>query len=189
MTYKTQNIFKMTNSEFTKYQKQQLNWQFKVDFLKEEIKKLGQEKKYPIFWIASFLLKTQVIEFEIKQLFSSLDLEIEVNLRKSGATLHRNIRNPEDFDGKMLGQTLNCFYEFDGIVTNDLKNNLKRLNTLRNDFTHRMFDLDKDIKQILSNAKKGVDLANKILDQITNLKQKIDEFWKEARKKIKNDKK
>jgi len=176
MTYKTENIFKMNTTDFIKYQKQQESWRFKVDFLKTEIEKLSYEKKYPIFWIASFLLKAQVIEFELKQLFLPLDLEVAIGLRKSGSEIHRKIRLPDDFDRHTLNQTISSICEFRGMIDDALKTNLEELGKLRNSFAHHMFDNDKDIKQLLNDAKKGVAIVNKITEKLENLNNRLKEI-------------
>ena len=44
-----------------------VDWRVKNNFLKKKISVLEKTKEYPIFSISCFLLKTQLIEFELNR--------------------------------------------------------------------------------------------------------------------------
>lgn len=177
-----ENLFKKKNDDLIGYLNRLQTWRVKVDLLKDQINKLAKLKDFPIFCIAAFLLKSQIVEFELKEMFISLDLEVAIKLRISNSDLTREIRDPSDFDNKTLGQTITCFCEYKGMVTEKLKKQLQDLNALRNKFTHHMFDAKTDIRTLTDDAEKGLALANVILDQLNTLSLKLKEKWEQNAK-------
>jgi hypothetical protein len=176
------NVFKMKENDLIGYINRLQSWRIKVDFLKDQIDKLAKLKDFPIFCIAAFLLKTQIIEFELKEMFISLDLEVAIKLRISNSDLTREIRDPSEFDNKTLGQIITCFCEYNGIVTVKLKKQLHELNSLRNKFTHHIFDAKTETKSLTDDAEKGLTMANDILDQLSILSLKLKEKWEQGAK-------
>ena len=94
----------------------------------------------------------------------------------------RIIRTPRDFEDYTLGRVVSVICEFDGIISEQLKNDLSSLNGKRKQFVHHLFSIKTDAKQIIEDAKNGFKLADKIISEI----KKIDE---ELTLKYKNDKK
>lgn len=97
--------FKMKNSKSNKSEddprKRLIEWLVKIRFLKDQIEKLEQLKDLVIIPIAVFLLKSQIIEFELKQIIFSLDLHLYSQNRSK--LMNRRVRTPKDLEGLTLG--------------------------------------------------------------------------------------
>ncbi len=155
------------NKEMKNLTKSMGNWLFKIDFLKEEIDKLGKLENWPIISISTFLLKCQVIEFELKHLIYAFDFHLD--LKNSSDSIKRHIRTPNELNDLTLGQSIRIFSEFEAIAIDKLKNQLKSIVTLRNDFTHHLFSQKGNIKELIEDAKRGIVIANSILSKLKEL--------------------
>ena len=172
-----------------------VEWWTKIDFLKNQISKLEQLKDFPVFAVAAFLLKCQIIEFELKQVIFSLDLHLY--FQTSSKHFKKRVRTPKDLDDLTLGKLVNQFNQFirpsDPIISVKLKDNNKNsqndtLNKLkdildevvtkRNEFTHRLFSPGKDIKILIKEAESGIDNANKTLELFKELEKEIKNYEK-----------
>lgn len=165
-------------NNYTKYS----NWHKKVGYLKKETESLGKLGEHPILVISAFLLKCQVIEFELKQLISSLDLEIAINLRFMNSELKRKIRTPNNFEDYTLGKIVSTFCEFDGIVDEQLRRDVTNLNKKRNKFTHHLFSPETDVNQVIEDAKGSLALADKIISGLQKLNEKLNQRFKNEEK-------
>lgn len=170
--------------------KQFVNWQVKIDFLKDQILKLEKLTNFPIFAIAAFLLKCQIIEFELKQAIFSIDSHLY--FQSKSQKFKRRVRTPKDLDNLTLGLLVGEVDKFIGptdpaisINIKDEKNN-SSTNTLgrlkgvlhqvvgkRNEFTHRLFSSGKDIKTLIKQAEDGISDVNKALELLKNIEQEL----------------
>lgn len=147
------------------------NWLRKIYIIKKEIESLEKINKGAAYSVAVFLLKCQVIEFELKQLISSLDSFLHFNSRSR--LIRYKIRWPKDLNGLTLGQLCKEMQKFEG-STSKLTDLLIRLVKSRNDFTHHLFNIGKSIDEIEDEATKGSRIADQVLDKITKIGQKIE---------------
>ena len=146
-------------------------WITKIESLKSEIKALENLQNNPIINASSlsigvFLLKMQIVEFELKQIISTLDGAINRELIKNKFSLTKTIRYPKDLEGLTLGKIINIFCEFEGPVSDALKKDLQKLNKLRNDFTHNLFNQDKNLADMKQEACAGINISNLIIEYI-----------------------
>ena len=168
------------NVSLDKIKEKYISWVVKVNKLKDEIKALSDLQSNPIvnaptLSIGVFLLKSEVIEFELKQIISTFDSAINSELTKNKYILIRKIRYPGDLYELTLGQTIGLFCEFESkTIPDELKTDLKKLNALRNDFTHHIFNQHKSIDDLKKEACDGI----KISDLILNYLNKLNEFLK-----------
>ena len=88
----------MKNSKLNKdesdLRKRLVDWFVKIKFLKDQIEKLEQLKDLVIISIAAFLLKCQIIEFELGQVVFSLDSHLHSQSRSR--FINRRVRTPRD---------------------------------------------------------------------------------------------
>jgi len=144
-------------------------WFVKVFRLKKEISILEELQKKPTIQsptlsIAVFLLKTQIIEFELRQIIFEFDSIVRTNLNESNSAINRKVRFPKEFEVDTLGKTIHTFREFEGLVPEKLKIDLTKLNSLRKDFTHHLFSPKINYNNLRTDATHGIKLANKILE-------------------------
>ena len=170
-----------------------VEWLTKIRFLKDQIGKLEQLKDLVIVSIAVFLLKCQIIEFELKQVIFSLDLHLYSQNRSK--LINRRVRTPRDLEDLTLGQLVREFRQFitasDNPVTtkkdrnpkennilNQLKQNLNRLVKKRNEFTHKLFSLGKNALILTDEAQEGIKIANKTLVLLESLENELKTYEK-----------
>lgn len=139
-------------------------WMAKVNFLKTEINKLESIKNIPIIYISVFLLKCQLIEFELKQTLFILDLFLNnlqiVHIKKQ---IGRKVRTPKDFDQFTFRKLVIEMNQFEGTLVDDLKVRLNKLVDWRDHFTHHLFSQKKSIQELIEIAEKGINTANEVL--------------------------
>lgn len=185
---------KIINKEKYDPRKVLVGWLAKIKFLKDQIEKLEQLKDLVIISIAVFLLKSQIIEFELKQIIFSLDLHLYSQNRSK--LVNRLIRRPKDLDGLTLGELVREFKQFitsseppvlvdNKVETQDknglfkeLKQDLTLLVKKRNEFTHRLFSLEKDVSILTKEAQEGIKIANKTLKLLEVLEIELKNYEK-----------
>lgn len=150
-----------------------VDWQIKNEFLKKQIDALGKVKNLPIFQISSYLLKTQLIEFELKQLITGLDQHLFFSSRSK--VLKLQTRTPKDLDEKRmtLGDLKEEIKRFEGSILKELQATLPKLVKLRNEFVHQLFKPG-SIKELNQKSEEGLKLADEVIVYI----EKIDKFLK-----------
>ena len=150
-----------------------LKWYAKIDFIKDQVKKLDSLKEFPIFALASFHLKTQLVEFELKQLLSSIEFNLHQN--NTSKVAKRKTRTPRYFDDKKftLGRLVEEMSFFNGNEIDELNNNLIILVEERNKFTHNLFNQKTQVEDLVEVSKKSLPLANIVLKQIENINKKF----------------
>jgi len=186
-----QSLTKLNNLRIEKDHKRIIvEWWAKISFLKNQISKLEQLKDFPVFTVAAFLLKCQIIEFELKQIIFSLDLHLY--FQTESKHFKKRVRTPKDLNDLTLGKLVNVFNQFirpsDPIVSikikddkkdpqkdilNELKDILDEVIVKRNEFTHRLFSPGKDIQILIKGAESGIDNANKALKLFKELEKEI----------------
>lgn len=142
-------------------------WFIKTNFIEDQINKLEQLQNFPIINISVFLLKSQLIEFRLRQLLFTLDSHIQTN--NTSNLVVRKIRKPKEMDRFTLGMLVHEFTLYRGLNLDELSQYLGELSSLRNNFTHHLFSHDKDVKQMSDDADKGVKMTNKVLKLIEDL--------------------
>lgn len=171
-----------------------VDWLVKIKFLKDQIEKLEQLKDLVIISIAVFLLKSQIIEFELKQIIFSLDFHLYS--RNRSKLVNRLVRTPKDLEGLTLGELVREFKKFitsseppvlvgnkaasrdkDGFLK-ELKQDLTLLVEKRNEFTHRLFAIGKDVSILTDEAQKGIKIANKTLKLLEVLEIELKNYEK-----------
>lgn len=158
----------------TKAFKEVVGWRVKNDFLKKQIGTLEKTKNFPIFCISCFLLKSQLIEFELKQLITSLDLHL--SSFNTSPVLETVIKTPKHLDDRKmtLGKLKDEIDKYDGKILDELKKNLSGLVKLRNSFVHELFNPG-NINELIVSSEKGLEVANNVIKSI----ETVDELLKE----------
>jgi len=166
-----------------------VEWLVKIQILKDQIGKLEKLKDFPIVGIAAFLLKCQIIEFELKQIISSLDF----HLRSQSVSKHfrKRVRTPKDLDDSTLGKLVGEFSQFirpsdppistklelendERDILKELKGVLDKVVIKRNEFTHRLFSPGKDTNALVKEAESGISNVNKALELFRELEKEIE---------------
>lgn len=182
----------MQNSKLNKseddHRKRLIDWLVKIKLLKEQIEKLEQFKDLVIISISVFLLKCQIIEFELKQTIFTLDFHLYSQNRSK--LINRRVRTPRDLEDLTIGQLVREFRQFivasdspvvirknknseENNVLNQLKYNLDRLVEKRNVFTHKLFSLGRYISMLTEEAQEGIKIANKTLVLLESLENEL----------------
>lgn len=150
-----------------------LPWQIKMDFLKNQISALEKLSQFPIIAISVFLLKSQLIEFELKQLITEIDLHL--GFSSNSKIIRRRTLKPVDMDGWSLGKIRKHLLTYNSKTFTTLQQELKKLVDLRNMFTHKLFSSSRDISSLTKDSEKAIPLANKIMDEIETVRKKLEE--------------
>lgn len=187
----------MQNSKINKEEydprKVLVRWLVKIRFLKNQIEKLEQLKDLVIISISVFLLKCQIIEFELKQTIFSLDFHLHSQSRSK--LINRKVRTPRDLENLTLGQLVKEFTQFitfsdtpiatgknmnpnSKSILNQLKQNLNLLVKKRNEFTHKLFSLGKNTLMLTKEAQEGIKIANKTLVLLESLENELKNYEK-----------
>ncbi len=142
-------------------------WYTKIRFIKDQTNKLEQLSSIPIIQLSVFLIKSQLVEFELKHLFPTLDAYL--NEQSNSSLVTRNIRSSisKDYE-KTLGQLIQELNGYNGDLLDPLKKDLEELRTIRNLLVHRLL-APGNLLQVIAQAEKGVVLANKVLEEIQNI--------------------
>lgn len=170
--------------------KQLVEWRVKIQFLKDQIENLEKLKDFPIIAVAVFLLKCQIIEFDLKQIICSIELHLFA--QTNSKLFKRIVRTPKDLeDSKFtLGNLVKEFEQFirptdppisikinngnsNKDVLKELKRTLNRVVSKRNEFAHRLFSPGKDIQMLIKEAESGLDNANKALELLKELEKEL----------------
>lgn len=153
----------------SKFVKGYFDWMGKDLFLKDGISKI-EKFKNPIFQIAAFLLKTQLIEFELKQLISAFDLHLYFS--NYSEILKRKTKTPKEMDERRmtLGKLNKELNDYEGDFLDDLKANLEELNKFRNKFVHQLFGPGSK-NELIKECKKGLIVANKVIKNIETVNE------------------
>jgi len=186
------NIFRDKEAQ-EKYIQQRV----KIDQLLEQTGAIRKFKGEPVFVISAFILTSQYVEFTLRSFIFLLDSVTNMDLKGAKSKIERRPRRPEQFEKKTLGQTINAIKEFRGIITQDFKDELDKLNQLRIDFIHHLYSSSKSTSELITDSREGLkvcdsilDKKNLILDQLFAIdpssptaKAKIDEGTKSTTKK------
>lgn len=149
-------------------------WYKKISFIEHQINSLEEIRDIPLISISVFLLKAQYIEFQLKQLITSLDQHIFFS--STSSLVKAQVRNPkklEDDGVKMLGQILKELKKYKGDLLITLVSYLADLNKARIKFTHKLYDPEGTIKQLHKEAENGINLANRTLQEIRNIEMEL----------------
>jgi len=148
------------------------DWYRKIAYLKENIDAL-ELLDFSITKIAGFLLKTQLIEFELRELLSNLDMHMRFASQSS--VLKLKTRIPTYFEEKFtLGKLIEEINRFDGEFLANVKPKLGRLRVLRNDFTHHLFSVKSSLDQLFKDSEEGIILSNEILEELSEIEEFLD---------------
>lgn len=146
-------------------------WLYKIDFLKDEINKLEKLESFPIIRISVFLLKSQLIEFELEHQLYSIDFYLYAH--NNSKLIKREVRTPKKLDQLTLRKLVNEYKQLRGKELVELNTYLKRLVDLRDNFTHHLFSIDKNTKKMSDDSDRGIEIANKVLTLIKDLDSKL----------------
>ena len=141
--------------------------------IRKHIAELEKSGKDSSLLISAFLLKSQLIEFELWKLIQTLDYCIIINLSSSHSIVTRIERTSDYFRDKTLGHLVTLVKEFEGLVSDEFKDDLTHLNGLRNDFIHHSFSSKKTISDLREDAGEGLKVGDKILDEIYSIVDEI----------------
>ena len=150
-------------------------WFFKIRYLKNQISSIEKIEGIPVLTISVFLLKSQLVEFEIKQLITALDQHLFFS---NGSEVVNVIpRTPSFFDEKIftLGALIEEMKRYNSPKVKDVLKELNELNGLRRQFTHKLFNVDKKLGEVNSESKRGIVVANTVLRKIEELEKFLHE--------------
>lgn len=138
------------------------DWFIKINFLRDQIDSLSKVNS-PIALIAAFLLKAQLIEFELKQLLFALDLHYSEN--NSSNILKKEKRVPRYFDDKRytLGRLIDEVNKYEGAFLEPLQKDLDGLNSLRVKFSHHLFQSESSLDDLINDAAKGLKVCDRLI--------------------------
>ena len=105
------------------------DWWQKILYLENQVDSLEKIKGIPTISISVFLLKTQYVEFQLKQLITSIDQHIFFS--NFSSVIKPQVRTPrqlEDSNIRMLGQILNELKKYKGESLKNLISYLGELN-------------------------------------------------------------
>lgn len=147
-------------------------WRDKISCLSQQILQLQPEGDSPIVAISKFLLTSQLVEFQLKELLLTLGFS---KWLRSGEDY---ISDPAKFDeksytlGNLVFDELSKYTDVIGVKR--LHGRLKRLLGQRNDFTHRLFSSHLPIEKLQPLSLKGIVLGETILQSMFELERKLD---------------
>ncbi|MDD5567158.1 MAG: hypothetical protein PHH01_03090 [Patescibacteria group bacterium] len=147
-------------------------WWFKVDVIKGQIEKIEKLNNYTIFSLSSFILKTLLIEFELKQFLSRLELYISTH--NDSEIVHIRSRTPKDFDDDKftLGRLTKELSKYEGKLFMNLNKNLEILKSKRNKYIHKLFNPG-NIVDMHDELLNGIKLTNTIIKEISEINSKL----------------
>jgi len=153
---------KMQKSET---EKKFIEWIIKIKFLKDQIFKLNKLKDFPILSIALFLLKSQLIEWELKQLIIRMDLYL--SFFHSSKILSIKVRTPREMSNEKwtFGRVVKELDRYGGKFLQTLKTECKKLVKLRNYFHHELFRPG-NINDLIKKADEGLEITDRIIKEI-----------------------
>jgi len=154
--------------------KKMVDWNVKIKFLKDQILEIEKRKDLKIAPVFSFILKSQLIEWEIKQLITELDLHLSFS--NSSEVLRKKIITPREMDEQKwtLGKLIAEFKKYKGEFLKDLQTRLEKFNDLRNKFVHHLFNPG-SIEDLMKEAEQGLELANRIINDIEQANKFLNE--------------
>jgi len=164
-------------AQLDEVQKRFVLWVTKINKLKEEVNALSSLQSNPIInaptlSVGVFLLKMEIIEFELKQIIFTLDSTVHDELVNNKSVISRGTRSPKELEDRTLGKIVGVFCEFESkVIPDQLKTDLKKLNSLRNDFTHNLFDSRKSIEDLKKEACEGINISDHILEYFASLNE------------------
>lgn len=141
------------------------DWFRKIHHIKNEIESLERIKNVTSISVSVFLLKSQLIEFELKQLFTSIDQHLIFS--SSSKIIKLKIRTPSFLDNQRqtLGSLIDELDRYESELLELLKEKLKKLKKIRNAFTHNLFSPG-SLGDLTADAEKGIQLANEALKEL-----------------------
>lgn len=149
-----------------------LDWFRKIERIKNEIKDLEKVSNVTTIYISVFLLKSQLIEFELKQLINTLDQHLYFT---SGSTILKiRVKTPLFLSKQKqtMGDLIQELERYDGVLLNDIKVRLQLLKKTRNQFTHNLFGPG-SLNRLIEEAETGIQLANMILGELEKINYEL----------------
>lgn len=146
-------------------------WRDKISYLSQQILQLQPVGNSSIIAISKFLLTSQLVEFQLRELLLTLGFS---RWLKTGEDY---ISDPVEFDekpytlGNLVFDELSKYTDVIGVKR--LHGRLKRLLDQRNDFTHRLFSSHLPVEKLQPLSTKGVVLGEMILQSIFELETKL----------------
>ncbi len=166
-------INKLRNNKNIKSSKDKyIDWMVKIRTLQNQIFEIEKVKNIPVLAISVFLLKTQLVEFKLKQLITSLDLYLnEINPL---AILKKKTRTPKEFNDRKftLGHLSEELRQFKAPFLRNLQNDISSLVKLRNKFIHNLFDPG-SIDSLKKEAGEGIELTNRVFEELDAVDKEI----------------
>jgi hypothetical protein len=154
--------------------KKMVDWKEKIKFLKEQILEVEKKTDLKIAPVVSFILKSQLIEWEIKQLITRLELHL--GFSNSSQVLKKKIIMPLEMDEKRwtLGKLIEELKRYEGEFLKDLQIRLEEFKSLRNKFIHCLLNPG-SIADLIKEAEQGLNIANRIISDIEQANKFLDE--------------
>lgn len=156
-----------------------VDWRCKMKFLEKQIKVLEKLDKFPIMPISAFILKSQLIEFRLKQLLTSLDLylalfdKIHHKVRKIRNITPKKINEMKWTFGRLIVEIKKHKISF----LEELVNGLEKLKKIRNKFVHEIFDTG-SLDQLINEAENGLKLTSDVISEIDSVEKIMEAEYK-----------
>jgi hypothetical protein len=156
------DISKEIGSE--QYRKRWVSWTLKRKYLESAVMALEKLSDEPFFKVLVFLTKSQMAEFEIKQLLFRLNMNSQ---RGHTGLVFRMPKSPSDYDAPMgrLSKELDGYYS---PILKNLQENFGKLVKKRNLFAHHLFESG-SIEEMNKEASSALPLVNTVLKEINDV--------------------
>lgn len=148
-------------------------WAAKVKIIKRQLE-LAEKylTKFVIVEYGVFLLKSQLVEYELKYLLTDLDLHLRFSNASTILKIHT--RKPNELEGLNLGNLITEIKKIEGELLKNLIKDLNVLNGERRMIAHYLFDLKYKIRDLNSKCEHGIKLTNQVLNEIEKIKKELD---------------
>lgn len=158
----------------TELKKNYLNQIHPFDKLTDGVDELGKINS-PMAQIASFLLKSQLVETRLRELILGIDYSLQ--RKNSRLPIYRKPSSDtkERINNSTLGQVRNELNNYQNPSIKKLQETLERFahRDGRNRFTHKLFNQSKSVHELAEEAKEYTKFAEKSLDIIHEIWEEI----------------
>lgn len=154
------------------------DWREKLLYLQKNIQgKLPNESlKDPFKVLIAFVMKTQLIDWEIKQLISHLNDHVRSQLSESPIKLKP--RSPRQLSDERLtlGKLINELERFKDTDVDKIITDLRRLQKVRNTYVHNLF-LPGSLADLVRDLRQAIKISDRVLIVMQKKNQRLINEW------------
>lgn len=127
----------------------------------------------PILIISAYLIKLQLLEYEMKRLIIILDDSLKNQLNKSKSVVKMIPKDKKIVENYTLRRAIEQLVLYDNDIINSIKPRLEGVNTSRNNFVHKLFLSKTQAETLAKEALSKRDDVEFVINELRRLEKSL----------------